>query len=121
MAKSPVQFTTATENPDIPGITDIAPQELSEKATSVHMVDVRRADEFTGELGHIGGAKHLVLDTLPETLDTLPKNEPIVFVCRSGGRSARATALAIEHGFTQVFNMKGGMLLWNSLGLPVER
>jgi rhodanese-related sulfurtransferase len=120
MSKSPVQFSTASANPDVPGVQDIDPNELHKKASDVCMIDVRRPDEFVGELGHIGGAKLIVLDTLPQHVDELPKDGTIVFVCRSGGRSARATAFALEHGFKSVFNMKGGMLRWNELGLPKE-
>jgi hydroxyacylglutathione hydrolase len=62
----------------------------------------------------------MVLDDLAETLNTLPKDKTIVFVCRSGGRSAKATHLATQNGYTHVYNLKGGMLLWNELHLPTE-
>jgi rhodanese-related sulfurtransferase len=119
--KTPISFDTATANPNAPQVEDVDPSELAKKTALVHIVDVRGPDEFTGELGHIAGAKLIVLDTLPEHIDDLPKDEPIVFICKSGGRSARATAFAKDAGFEHVFNMKGGMLAWNSLGLPTER
>ena len=50
----------------------------------------------------------------------IPKDKTVVFVCRSGGRSARATAHALEHGYTNVYNLKGGMILWNELHLETE-
>jgi rhodanese-related sulfurtransferase len=118
MSKNLVPFSTATANPEIPGVQDIDPVELQKKATTVHLIDVRHPDEYTGELGHISGTKLIVLDTLPQHIGDLPKDETIVFVCRSGGRSARATAFALENGFKSVYNMKGGMLRWNELGLP---
>lgn len=121
MKKKPVTFETATANPNAPQVEDVSPNELSEKSNLVHIVDVRGTDEYTGELGHIANSKLIVLDTLPEHIDDLPRDEPIVFVCKSGGRSARATAFAKDAGFEHVFNMKGGMLAWNAAGLPVER
>lgn len=121
MKKQPVNFESATPNPDLAQVRDVDVHEVAKLKEQVHIVDVRRPDELTGELGHIAGAKHLVLDELPERISELPKDEPIVFVCRSGGRSGRATAFAIEQGFQHVFNMKGGMLRWNEEGLPVER
>ena len=121
MKKTPISFETATANPNAPDVEDIDPSELSKKTGLVHLVDVRGQDEYTGELGHIAGAKLIVLDTLPQHIDDLPKDETIVFICRSGARSARATSLAQDAGFEHVYNMKGGMLAWNSLGLPVER
>ncbi|NJM10363.1 MAG: rhodanese-like domain-containing protein, partial [Bdellovibrionaceae bacterium] len=96
------------------------PKELWEQKDNVVMVDVRRPDEFTGELGHVPGSEHIVLDNLPQSIGDLPKNRTVVFICRSGARSGRATAFAHEQGFTSVYNMKGGMLLWNELGLKVE-
>lgn len=119
MASQIVPFATAQANPENPSVKDVEPTELWEKRESVIIVDVRRPDEFTGELGHVPGARLMVLDQLPEHIEELPKDQTIVFVCRSGGRSGRATAFAKENGYANVFNMKGGMLLWNKLNLTV--
>lgn len=115
-----IKFETAIDNPDVPGVEDVHPEEVKKKKNDVLLVDVRRPDEFVGELGHIPGAKHVVLDILPEEISTLPKDKTIVFVCRSGARSARASAFAKEEGFQSVYNMKGGMLFWNELGFETE-
>lgn len=115
-----VNFTSKKDNTDVPNVQDIDPKELWEKREQVVIVDVRRPDEFTGELGHVPGSQLMVLDVLPQQIETLPKDKTVVFVCRSGNRSGRATAFAKSQGFTSVFNMKGGMLLWNELGLKVE-
>lgn len=120
MKKAPVQFTSAAPNPGLPDVVDVSPEELREMSDKVHLVDVRRPEEYTGELGHVKGARLIVLDTIPEHVGSLPKDEPIVFICRSGGRSAQATAFALDQGFKHVYNMKGGMLLWNQLGFETE-
>ncbi len=106
-------------NPQIPGVKDVEPKELFAKRSEVVIIDVRRPDEFTGELGHVAGSELMVLDTLPQRLGELPKDKTVVFVCRSGNRSAQAAGFALEHGFSDVYNMRGGMLLWNELGLEV--
>jgi hydroxyacylglutathione hydrolase len=101
------------------GIWEVTPQEVLEKKDQVTIVDVRRPDEFTGELGHIDGAILVTLET--EFLNSLPNwdvEDEIVFVCRSGARSGKATSLAQAKGFKNVYNMEGGMILWNELGLP---
>ncbi len=116
-----VNFETKTENPHFDGIYDISPNELLRKKADVVMIDVRQPEEYIGELGHIPGSSLVVLDTLPEQLSSLPKDKTVVFICRSGARSAKATAFAKMNGFEEVFNMQGGMLLWNDLQLPVER
>ncbi len=115
-----VEFKSKKTNPENPGVFDIEPQDLWSQRQNLVIVDVRRPDEFTGELGHIPGAQLMVLDTLPQRLQELPKEKTVVFVCRSGGRSGRATAHALSQGYKDVFNMRGGMLLWNELGLETE-
>ncbi len=120
MASQSVQFRTKTSNPDNPGVSDIDPKEVWEQKSNVVLVDVRRPNEFTDELGHVPGATLLVLDNLPQMIGDLPKDKTVIFICRSGGRSGRAAAFAHENGFSDVYNMKGGMILWNQLGLEVE-
>lgn len=121
MKKEIVNFEKTTMNPDCPTVKDVAPEELSQVLLSTHLIDVRQPEEYVGELGHIAGSKLLSLNELPERLNELPKDETVVFICRSGGRSGRAAVYALEHGFEHVYNLKGGMLLWNQLGLPVEK
>ncbi|BEV69878.1 rhodanese-like domain-containing protein [Bdellovibrio bacteriovorus] len=116
-----VNFTSKTENPHFEGIYDIGPAELLQNKANVVMIDVRQPEEYVGELGHVEGSSLMVLDTLPEQLGTLPKDKTVVFICRSGGRSAKATAFAKMNGFEEVYNMQGGMLLWNDLQLPVTK
>jgi hydroxyacylglutathione hydrolase len=101
------------------GIWEVHPQDILEKKEQVTIVDVRRPDEFNGELGHIEGAILVTLET--EFMHSLPNWDPedeIVFVCRSVARSGKATSIAQAKGFKNVYNMEGGMVLWNELGLP---
>ena len=121
MTVKQVEFETKTENPHFEGVFDIAPSELQQKMNQVKMIDVRQPQEYTDELGHISGTELIPLGTLPNHLESLPKDQTIVFVCRSGGRSAQAAAYAAMNGFSDVYNMYGGMLAWNQLLLPVER
>jgi rhodanese-related sulfurtransferase len=117
---SHIDFGSRQVNPDHPDVEDIDPNELWDKRSQICIVDVRRPDEFTGELGHVPGSRLMVLDTLAEFLPTLPQDQTVVFVCRSGARSGRAAAYAKANGFMHVYNMKGGMMLWNQMDLPVE-
>ena len=121
MSKMFTDFEKREANADYAGVEDIDPRDLWRHRENVTIVDVRQPDEFTGELGHIPGAKLVVLSTLPEHLADFGDDETLVFVCRSGARSGRAAAFALEQGLTQAFNMKGGMLLWNELGLETVR
>lgn len=107
-------------NPENPNVQDVTPETVWENKDKLCLIDVRRPDEYTGELGHIPGAKLIVLDTLPDHIDELPKDQTIVFICRSGGRSGRASGFAFESGLKNTYNMLGGMLLWNERNLPTE-
>jgi len=106
------QFTSKRPNPNFANVEDITPEELRAQKSNVAIIDVRRPDEWVGEYGHIPEATLVTLDTLPDRIDELPKDRTIVFVCRSGGRSAQATAFAKANGLESVFNMQGGMMSW---------
>lgn len=81
------------------------------------LVDVRRDEEFNGELGHIPGSKLVTLGpALIEFLEATDKNKNIVFICRSGARSGQATSIALQMGFINVANMTGGMIKWRQTG-----
>lgn len=87
------------------------------------VLDVREADEYGGELGHVAKSVLVPLRELPTRAGELMKykDRQIVIVCRAGVRSATAAAILTGLGFEHVMNLKGGMLDWNDLGLPVER
>lgn len=108
------------------GVPEVDPLAVDANKNKVKLVDVRRPDEFTGELGHIPGSELQTLElTLVKFLDSVPtqskENDTYVFVCRSGGRSSRATALAMSAGFKSCFNMGGGMIAWNAMGFVTEK
>lgn len=113
-------FESTEPNLHFQGVVDIDPQELAKKKSEVVLIDVRQPDEYTGELGHIPGSKLIVLDNLPEQAHKIPSDRPVVLICRSGGRSARAASFLLSQGRKEVFNLKGGMILWNELHLPTE-
>jgi rhodanese-related sulfurtransferase len=103
------------------GIPTINPAEVL-KLEDVEFIDVRMPDEYTGELGHVAGTKLITLGLeLDKFLKSAKKDAAIVFICRSGARSGKATAAAVELGFKEVYNMEGGMLAWNKMSLPVVR
>lgn len=92
------------------------------RADRVAVVDVRGPDEFRGPLGHIPVASNLPVGELPGRLSELSelKGSPLVVVCRTDKRSARAAALLRDAGFRDVQVLRGGMERWNQRGLPVD-
>jgi glyoxylase-like metal-dependent hydrolase (beta-lactamase superfamily II)/rhodanese-related sulfurtransferase len=103
------------------GIPEVAPEWVAAHCAEVRLLDVREPDELTGELGHIAGIEPMPLGRLPGPLEAAPRDRPIVFVCRSGGRSGKAALLAASLGFEQVASMRGGMTAWNQRRYPVDR
>ncbi len=93
------------------------PAELQERIESgeVTLVDVRSEAEWNE--GRIAQATHHFLGRLPDQLDQLSRDKPVVVQCRSGGRSAVGTSLLQAAGFDAV-NLSGGYRAWRKTGLP---
>jgi glyoxylase-like metal-dependent hydrolase (beta-lactamase superfamily II)/rhodanese-related sulfurtransferase len=87
------------------------------------LLDVRQPDEFRSELGHVPGAILIPLPDLPRRLSEIQafRDKTVIAICRSGSRSAKATAMLKDAGFEDVWNMSGGTLAWRQRGFPVER
>lgn len=94
-----------------PKLTAEEVKAMLEKGERVKLVDVREQEEW--EEGHIPQARHIPMGEIPARLQELEDDEgPIVFVCRSGARSARVCDYLHERGYS-VVNMTGGMLAWD--------
>ena len=87
------------------------------------VLDVRTADDFIGEQGHLKVARNLPLENLADHLDELGEGpeQTIVIVCRTDRRSAKAAALLARRGFADVHVVRGGMTAWREHGWPIER
>lgn len=84
----------------------------------VQFIDVRTVEEF--KEGHARSAINVPLDGLTESLGKLSKEQPIYVICRTGSRSAAASQILKENGFTEIYNIKGGTLDWTAAKLPME-
>jgi sulfur dioxygenase len=102
------------------GLWEIRPHVLADMLADVQVVDVREPAEFAGALGRIPGAHLMPLAQLAATAPQLDRERPVVTVCRSGARSARAVAVLQKAGFDKVANLAGGMLRWRAEGCVVE-
>lgn len=88
----------------------------------IFVLDVRTADEFTGELGHIPGAKNIVLDDISSNLEELADRieKPIAVVCRTDRRSTKAAQVLGRNGYADVHVVRNGMTAWNEAGYTIE-
>lgn len=85
----------------------------------VFILDVRRPDEYAS--GHINNSTLLAVQDIPANeldikLKELPKDRKILVYCRSGSRSVAASTILVNNGFSQVYNMQGGITGWMSAG-----
>lgn len=103
------------------GYSDLDPQEAHKNLGALRIVDVREPHEFNDALGHVAGATLAPLGSIPGALRDWDHDSALLVICRSGGRSARASIALAQAGFGQVYNLAGGMMGWNAAGLPVLR
>ncbi len=104
-------FCGMTPPPSVPTLTV---QELDEKrrlGEDHFLLDVREPDEY--EAARIEGSTPIPLGQVKERADEVPRDKPVLVHCRSGMRSAKAVAELQSLGFTQVWNVAGGILAWS--------
>ena len=83
------------------------------------MVDVREADELVGELGQVARAEHTPLAELERVAAKWERSEPLLLICRSGGRSGKAALALRARGFERVASVRGGMTEWRNRRLAL--
>ena len=87
-------------------------QEYLDKGAVV--IDVRTIEEY--EEGHVKGSKNIVLDTLPDHVETIKSlDKPVITVCRSGARSGTAESFLANQGIDVI---NGGP--WNHVAPLVK-
>ena len=112
-------FDAARPNPA--GYRDASVPDVKLPADGFRIIDVREPHEFTGELGHIAGATLVPLAGVLAQAVSWDKDETLLLVCKSGGRSGNAAQALSRLGFAKVMNLVGGMLAWNGAGRPIEK
>ncbi|MFV2005116.1 MAG: VTT domain-containing protein [Gammaproteobacteria bacterium] len=85
------------------------------------LLDVRTAEDFIGEQGHIKDAVNIAVEEFPHRLKELTEyiERPVAIICRTDRRSAKAALLLTEQGFHDVHVVRGGMTKWIEANLPV--
>jgi rhodanese-related sulfurtransferase len=114
-----------------PQVVDLSPNEFVQLSQPPRLIDVRSRFEFN--LFHAPHALNLSLPrilmaqapllrqwVLPPWFRELPPDEPIALICLTAHRSPIAAQHLIKLGFTQIFNITGGMMAWQQAGLPTQ-
>lgn len=94
---------------------------MMEEGEPLTIVDVREPTEYKGDMGHIEGSLNIPLSELNRKLNEiiLPRDHPIAFICATGERSLYASKYAVELGFSNPMNIRGGIVQWHLSGLEV--
>ena len=100
-------------------MADYTPQQVTELLAQgqIQLIDVRQPEER--EAGRIAGDRFIELSQLAAEVDSIDRDRPVVFYCRSGARSAMAAEAFLGAGF-DAHNMIGGLLEWDAAGLPLD-
>ncbi len=102
-------------------VVSLTPQELSQLLLDdeVTIIDVRTEQEVAQ--GIIENARHLDFydDAFATKINELSREKPVALYCASGMRSARAAAQLLEMGFTEVYDLKGGIRDWQIAGYEI--
>jgi rhodanese-related sulfurtransferase len=85
------------------------------------VLDVREASDYGN--GHLKNAKNIPLSALHDKLDELSgyRTKPVLTYCRSGNLSGKACRLLKKSGFTEVYNISGGIAGWQDANLPLTK
>jgi rhodanese-related sulfurtransferase len=89
---------------------------MIQSSPNLLVVDVRTSQEYAQ--GHLKGAMNIPLSDLPVQIGGLDRNRPILVYCQTGVRSAQAATMLVNAGFTQVYDMEGGLTAWINAGYP---
>lgn len=87
------------------------------KPESTILLDIRTQDEYA--LGSLPGAVNIPLDELRERMNELPKDKAIITFCAVGLRGYLAYRILVQHGFTNVKNLSGGLKTYKAAVAPI--
>jgi rhodanese-related sulfurtransferase len=101
----------------MPAVPELTPTEFRRRwpahgqEGAVTLLDVREPDEIA--TARLAGALEIPMREVPSRLDELDRDRPLVVMCHSGGRSRRVAEFLAASGFTNVFNLRGGIDAWS--------
>ncbi len=104
------------QNVSVQGLNEV----LKKKDSNIELLDVRTEQEYAKS--YIHGAKNInwLSSDFAEEVGALDKSKTYYVYCFSGARSAQATAKMLEMGFTNVYNVNGGIRDWTEAGYDIK-
>jgi len=105
-----------TTSPQVP---EMEPEAVEAASDDAILLDVREPEEYAE--GHISGSINLPQADLATRLHDIPRDQPIISICRSGARSLRSAQFLAQMGYPSVGSMRGGIDAWEQSGRPLKR
>ncbi|MCO4763378.1 MAG: hypothetical protein KC502_17810 [Myxococcales bacterium] len=102
------------------GIAEVSARWVSENVGHFRLIDVRQPAELQ-QTGYVPQAENVPLGQLMQTAATWPREQPLVIMCASGGRSGRAVMALANAGFSVASSLEGGIYGWRAAGLPTVK
>ena len=94
----------------IKSVSPIQAKQLIDENVSLKLIDVR--EQWEHKLARIKNAHHIPLGELKNHLGKFEKSDSFLIYCHHGSRSFYACAYLMQQGFTEVYNLEGGILAW---------
>ena len=94
-------------------IKEISVQSLNEKINNnekISLIDVREDAEL--KISKISQSIHIPMKTIPYNLKQISTEKTIIIMCKTGGRSAQVCEYLNNQGYSNVYNLKGGIISW---------
>lgn len=95
-------------------LKELTPKQVQQRlhdGLPLTIIDVREAWELA--ICRLEGALHIPMDDIPDALERIPREGEVVIMCHSGMRSAQVAFWLTMQGFTNVYNMAGGIDRWS--------
>jgi glyoxylase-like metal-dependent hydrolase (beta-lactamase superfamily II)/rhodanese-related sulfurtransferase len=113
------QSTWAPLQRSYAGLPELTAAWVASERQRLTILDVRSPEELSGPDGRIEGSLNIPLPELEARRGDIPADRPVVVVCHAGSRSALATQQLLKAGFSQVANLRGGLVRWSAEGYPL--
>lgn len=95
-------------------VIQVSAKELQKKITEgvkPVLLDVREQNEF--DFAHIAGSQLIPLNQIPQRMNEIDTNVDCVVICHHGMRSQQAAAFLVHSGFSNIYNLSGGIDAWS--------
>jgi len=96
-------------------VVDISPKALKARLDAgedIDIIDIREGWEVAH--GMLAEARHIPMNDIPDSLEDIPKDKPVVLMCHTGGRSETVAEWMSTEGYDNILNLVGGIEAWSA-------